>query len=87
MEFGHTLEDQIGGQIEVGFVVAGFYEDADPNDEWDVLGKYMGTYLATRALKTRDPSSASGRGAIRSGTTDWLTRLARSQPVSRPDSG
>lgn len=58
LEFGHTLEDQIGGQIEVGFVVAGFYEDADPNDEWDVLGKYMGTYLATRALKTRDPSIA-----------------------------
>lgn len=27
IEFGHTLEDQIGGQIEAGFHLTGFYED------------------------------------------------------------
>ena len=27
MEFGHSLDHQIGGQIEAGFVIAGFYED------------------------------------------------------------
>lgn len=26
-EFGHTLEDQIGGQIAAGFAIRGFYED------------------------------------------------------------
>ena len=61
LEFGHTLQDQIGGQIEVGFVVTGFYEDADPDDEWDVLGKYMSTYIAIRALKPRGPRGKSGR--------------------------
>ncbi len=29
-EFSHTLEDQIGGQIEAGFSICGFYEDS-----WD----------------------------------------------------
>ena len=26
--FGHTLEDQIGGQLDAGFVITGFYEDS-----------------------------------------------------------
>ncbi len=51
LEFSHTLEDQIGGQIEAGFVLAGLYEDADENEEWDILGKYMSSYIATRAVK------------------------------------
>ena len=33
MEFGHTLEDQIGGQIDAGFVIAGFYEDVWPGTQ------------------------------------------------------
>ncbi|MGD8626165.1 MAG: class I SAM-dependent methyltransferase [Anaerolineae bacterium] len=53
-EWSHTLEDQIGGQIEAGFLLAGFYEDVNPPDEVDPLGKYMPPYIATRALK---PSS------------------------------
>jgi ubiquinone/menaquinone biosynthesis C-methylase UbiE len=58
LEFSHTLEDQIGGQIEAGFVLTGLYEDAFEDEEWDVLGKYMNTYIATRAVKmagTRRP--------------------------------
>ncbi|MBN1180070.1 MAG: class I SAM-dependent methyltransferase [Anaerolineae bacterium] len=51
LEFSHTLEDQIGGQLDAGFVLTGFYEDRFENEEWDVLGKYMDTYIATRALK------------------------------------
>ncbi|MCZ6642945.1 MAG: class I SAM-dependent methyltransferase, partial [Gammaproteobacteria bacterium] len=27
LEFSHSLNDQIGGQLEAGFVIAGFYED------------------------------------------------------------
>ena len=50
-EFGHTLEDLIGGQINAGFVIAGFYEDRFPPDRNDPLSKYMAPFIATRACK------------------------------------
>jgi SAM-dependent methyltransferase len=50
-EFGHTLEDQIGGQIDVGFVITGFYEDAYGEEADDALSRYMSTFIATRAVK------------------------------------
>lgn len=49
-EFSHTLEDQIGGQIEAGFMITGFYEDRFPPEE-DLLSKYMAVFIATRGLK------------------------------------
>ncbi len=48
MEFGHTLDDQIGGQIDAGLVIAGFYEDRWPDH---VLDRYIATFIATRAVK------------------------------------
>jgi len=51
LEFSHTWEAQIGGQLEAGFHLVGFYEDADPNAEDDPLSAYMATYMATRAVK------------------------------------
>ena len=48
LEFGHTLEDQIGGQIEAGFLIAGFYEDDAPGE---LLAKYLPQFIATRAIK------------------------------------
>jgi SAM-dependent methyltransferase len=48
LEFGHSLEDQIAGQIEAGFLLAGFYEDLDPDM---LLSKYIPTFIATRAIK------------------------------------
>jgi SAM-dependent methyltransferase len=50
MEFGHTLADQIGGQIAAGFAMTGSYEDIDPDT---ILGKYIPSYIATRATKAR----------------------------------
>lgn len=50
LEFSHSLEDQIGGQLEAGFVLTGLYEDREDSP----LGKYMPTYIATRAFKPRD---------------------------------
>ncbi len=51
-EFSHTLADQIGGQIDAGFVIAGFYEDGWPSDaEGDALSRYMLSFITTRALK------------------------------------
>jgi SAM-dependent methyltransferase len=48
MEFGHSLDDQIGGQIDAGFVIAGFYEDRWPEF---VLDQHIATFMATRAMK------------------------------------
>ncbi|QRZ93120.1 class I SAM-dependent methyltransferase [Bacillus subtilis] len=47
LEFGHSLEDQIKGQIDAGFIVAGFYEDKGGF----VLDQYIHTYSATRSVK------------------------------------
>jgi hypothetical protein len=50
LEFGHTLDDQIGGQLAAGFVLTGFYEDIDPDT---ILGEHIPSYIATKALKPR----------------------------------
>lgn len=51
-EFSHTLDDQIGGQIEAGFVITGFYEDRYPPEE-DLLSQYLAVFIATRGLKEK----------------------------------
>lgn len=50
LEYSHTLEQQIGGQIDAGFVITGFYEDhwATPVN---VLNNYIPPFFATRARK------------------------------------
>lgn len=48
-EFGHTLTDQIQGQIAAGFVITGFYEDK--GDE--ILDRFTDRFIATRAEKTQ----------------------------------
>lgn len=49
-EFIHTLDEQIGGQIEAGFLIGGFYEDWW-TDESRLLNKYAPTFIATKAVK------------------------------------
>ncbi|MGD0174715.1 MAG: class I SAM-dependent methyltransferase [Anaerolineales bacterium] len=45
MEFGHTLEAQIGGQCKAGFVITGMYEDGDrPEDRPAADGVQPGVY-------------------------------------------
>ncbi|MCG8648221.1 MAG: class I SAM-dependent methyltransferase [Pirellulales bacterium] len=51
LEFGHTLEDQIGGQLQAGFLMSGFYEDRYPEDGGDPLSQYLATFIATRSVK------------------------------------
>ncbi len=48
LAFGHTLEDQIGGQLDAGLWLTGFFEDRNPGDP---LARLMDTYIATRATK------------------------------------
>lgn len=49
LEFGHMLEDQIGGQLDAGFTITGFYEDYHRTH---AVAKYTPTYIATRAIKS-----------------------------------
>lgn len=51
LEFSHSLEDQIGGQLAAGFVLTGFFEDRFEPQE-DVISQYLPTFLATRAVKS-----------------------------------
>ena len=51
LEFGHTLDDQIGGQLDCGFVLTGFYEDRYHDAQRDPLSKYLSTFIATRSRK------------------------------------
>ncbi|NBF40393.1 MAG: methyltransferase domain-containing protein [Spirochaetes bacterium] len=51
LSFGHSLEDQIGGQIDAGFHLTGFYED-----DWGgaaPLDAHMKSFIATRAFRPR----------------------------------
>lgn len=52
LEFSHSLDAQIGGQLAAGFVVTGFYEDWW-SDEATPLNRFMPTSMATRARKGR----------------------------------
>lgn len=51
LEFSHTLNDLIGGQLDCGFVITGFYEDRQSTEENEPLVAYMATCMATRAVK------------------------------------
>jgi ubiquinone/menaquinone biosynthesis C-methylase UbiE len=48
LEHSHSLDDQIGGQIDAGFHLIGFYEDKRRDN---IISEYTPTYIATRALK------------------------------------
>ena len=50
LEYGHTLDQQIGGQIRAGFVISGFFEDYF-TDEATPLNKYLPVFAATKADK------------------------------------
>jgi ubiquinone/menaquinone biosynthesis C-methylase UbiE len=47
-EFGHSLTDQLAGQMDAGFLVIGMYEDHHNGLK---ISEYIETYIATRAVK------------------------------------
>lgn len=49
VQFSHTLEEQIGGQLEAGFVLTGLYEDT--NGEGRLHEFNVPTYIATRSVR------------------------------------
>ncbi len=48
-EFGHSLTDQLGGQMDAGFTVIGMYEDRHNDLK---ISEHIETYMATRAIKS-----------------------------------
>jgi len=48
LEFGHSLTDLLGGQLDAGFVITDMYEDYMKDS---ALEKYHPSYIATRAEK------------------------------------
>lgn len=50
IQFSHTLEDQIGGQLEAGFILTHVYEDT--NGEGKLHELNVPTFWATRAIKS-----------------------------------
>ncbi|MBT2644175.1 class I SAM-dependent methyltransferase [Bacillus sp. ISL-41] len=51
IEFFHTLEDQIQGQVDAGFVIAGLYEDDFGGRR--PLDEYIKCFVATKAIKIK----------------------------------
>ena len=50
LQFSHTLEEQLGGQLQAGFVLRALYEDRD-RPGGAPIGEYMPQYMATLAVK------------------------------------
>ncbi|MDQ0483701.1 class I SAM-dependent methyltransferase [Guptibacillus hwajinpoensis] len=49
IEYAHTLEELIQGQLDAGFLLSGFYEDDFGGSR--ILDRYIKTFFATRAIK------------------------------------
>jgi ubiquinone/menaquinone biosynthesis C-methylase UbiE len=51
IQFSHTMEEQIGGQLKAGFILTDLYEDTDKDG---LLHEYnIPQYIATRAIKPK----------------------------------
>lgn len=50
ISYGHTLQDLIGGQIDAGFVLKGFYEDTWKGTS--PLHEFLPCFIATKAFKS-----------------------------------
>ena len=51
LEWGHTFDDQIGGQLAAGFLLTGFFEDRFPDQMNDPISRHLPVAFATRAVK------------------------------------
>ena len=51
MQFSHTVEEQLGGQLEAGLVLTHLYGDTNGEGRLHEMG--VETYLATRAVRPR----------------------------------
>jgi SAM-dependent methyltransferase len=52
--FSHSMEAQLGGLIQAGFAITGFYEDRRTEEDGNPIRKVMPSFFAARAIKTSD---------------------------------
>lgn len=52
VQFSHTMDEQLGGQLEAGFILTHIMEDI--NDEGNLKEHNIPCFLATRAVKRND---------------------------------
>jgi SAM-dependent methyltransferase len=50
LQFSHSLDTLIGGQLKAGFLIAGLYEDRWFDDTW-LLSRHCPISIATRSIK------------------------------------
>lgn len=48
LQFSHTMEDNIGGQLKAGFILTDLFEDSNLDN---IIGKYIPQNIITRAVK------------------------------------
>lgn len=81
-EFSHNLDDLIGGQIEAGFAITGFYEDIYRPEAGDLVSRYFPPHMVTRAVKParhgQYTKTVDGRTVINQGDVYWI-------PVEEPN--
>jgi hypothetical protein len=53
--FSHTMEAQLGGLTQAGFVITGFYEDRRPEEDGNPIRHFMPSYYVARAQKMELP--------------------------------
>jgi SAM-dependent methyltransferase len=51
VEFSHTMEEMVGGQMEAGFLLTRFVESSDTRPEREPVADYMPLFFMTRAVK------------------------------------
>ena len=50
VQFSHSLEEEIGGQLQAGFLLKALYEDRD-REGCGILREYTPQYVATWSVK------------------------------------
>ncbi len=53
--FSHTMEAQLGGLTQAGFVITGFYEDRRPEEDGNPIRHFMPSFYVARAVKMALP--------------------------------
>jgi hypothetical protein len=56
--FSHSMEAQLGGLTQTGFVLIGFYEDRRPEADGNPIRQFMPSYYVVRAQKLALPQQA-----------------------------
>jgi hypothetical protein len=49
--FSHTMEAQLGGLTQAGFVITGFYEDRRPDEDGNPIRHFIPSYYVARVQK------------------------------------